>query len=60
MLKYLCLRIGSRLFTLLIVTVILIALPQLPGSPVDAMLTEDATEDQIQAFIREWGLEQPL
>lgn len=60
MLKYLCLRIGSSLFALLIITVIVFSLSQLSGSPVDALLPDDATEDQIQAFIREWGLDQPL
>lgn len=60
MLRYLVLRISSSLFALLIITIIVFLLTQLSGSPVDALLPDDATEEQIAAFIREWGLDQPL
>lgn len=60
MLQYLTLRIASSLFALLIITVIVFSLSQLSGSPVDALLPDDATEEQIAAFTRDWGLDQPL
>lgn len=60
MLRYLTLRIASSLFALLIITVVVFSLTQLSGSPVDALLPDDATEEQVEAFIREWGLDQPL
>ena len=60
MLAFLLLRIGSSLFALLIITVIVFLLTQLSGSPVDALLPDDATPQQIEDFIRNWGLDKPL
>lgn len=39
---------------------IVFALSQLSGNPVDALLPDDATEEQIQSFVREWGLDRPV
>lgn len=60
MLRYISLRVFSSLFALLIITMIVFSLSQLSGSPVDALLPDDATQEQIDLFIREWGLDQPL
>ena len=60
MLRYLALRIASSLFALLIITIVVFLLTQLSGNPVDALLPDDATQEQVDAFIREWGLDQPL
>lgn len=60
MLRYLLLRLGSSLFALLIISMIVFSLSQLSGNPVDALLPDDATQDQIDTFIRDWGLDQPL
>lgn len=60
MLRYLALRIASSLFALLIITIVVFLLTHLSGNPVDALLPDDATEEQVEAFIREWGLDQPL
>lgn len=60
MLRYLALRIASSLFALLIITIVVFMLTQLSGNPVDALLPDDATQEQVDAFIREWGLDQPL
>lgn len=60
MFRFLALRIGSSLFALLIITIIVFLLSHLSGSPVDALLPDDATQEQIDSFIREWGLDKPL
>lgn len=60
MLRYLALRISSSLFALLVITLVVFSLSQLSGNPVDALLPDDATEEQIQAFVRDWGLDRPL
>ncbi len=48
------------MFALLVITVIVFMLTQLSGSPVNALLPDDATREQIDSFIREWGLDKPL
>ncbi len=60
MFRYLLLRITSSLFALLVITIIVFFLSYLSGSPVDALLPDDATQEQIDTFIREWGLDKPL
>jgi len=51
---------ASSLFALLIITVIVFFLSHLSGSPVDALLPDDATQEQVDNFIRAWGLDKPL
>jgi peptide/nickel transport system permease protein len=58
--RFLTLRVASSLFALLIITIIVFLLSHLSGSPVDALLPDDATQEQIDSFIREWGLDKPL
>lgn len=60
MLRFLILRISSSLFALLIITIIVFMLSHLSGSPVDALLPDDATQEQVDNFIRAWGLDKPL
>ncbi|WP_378941300.1 ABC transporter permease [Paracoccus sp. R86501] len=60
MFRYLARRIASSMFALLVITVIVFMLTQLSGSPVNALLPDDATREQIDSFIREWGLDKPL
>ncbi len=60
MFRFLVTRISSSLFALLIITIIVFLLSHLSGSPVDALLPDDATQEQVDNFIREWGLDQPL
>ncbi len=60
MFRFLALRIASSLFALLIITIIVFLLSHLSGSPVDALLPDDATQEQIDTFIRDWGLDRPL
>lgn len=60
MFRYLARRIGSSLFALFVITVIVFWLTHLSGSPVDALLPDDATQEQVDSFIHEWGLDKPL
>ena len=60
MFRFLALRITSSLFALLIITIIVFLLSHLSGNPVDALLPDDATKEQVDSFIREWGLDKPL
>lgn len=60
MVRFLALKLASSAFALLIITMIVFALSQLSGNPVDALLPDDATEEQIQSFVREWGLDRPV
>lgn len=60
MFRFLVTRISSSLFALLIITIIVFLLSHLSGSPVDALLPDDATQEQVDNFIRDWGLDQPL
>ncbi len=60
MLRFLGLRIASSLFALLIITIVVFFLSHLSGNPVDALLPDDATQEQIDSFVREWGLDKPL
>lgn len=60
MLRFLSLRIASSFFALLIITIIVFFLSHLSGNPVDALLPDDATKEQIDSFIHEWGLDKPL
>lgn len=60
LLRFLGLRIASSLFALLIITIIVFLLSHLSGNPVDALLPDDATQEQVDTFIRDWGLDEPL
>ena len=60
MLKFLAVRIAESLAALLAISVLVFALTHVSGSPVDAMLPDDATPAQAEALIREWGLDRSL
>lgn len=60
MIHFLAIRLLQALVTLLAITVIVFALTHLTGSPIDALLPDDATTEQIEALIRHWGLDRPL
>jgi len=60
MLKFLTIRIAESLAALLAISVLVFALTHVSGSPVDAMLPDDATPAQAEALVQEWGLDRPL
>ncbi|WP_417208554.1 ABC transporter permease [Antarctobacter sp.] len=58
--KYICIRFVESLAAILVITMMVFALTHMSGSPVDALLPQDATQEQIDALVRAWGLDQPL
>lgn len=53
-------RFLQALVALLAITLIVFGLTHLTGSPVDALLPDDASQEQIESLIRHWGLDRPL
>jgi peptide/nickel transport system permease protein len=58
--RFLAIRFAQSLLSLWVITVIVFGLGHLSGSPVDALVPDDATPDQIESLIRHWGLDRPL
>ena len=58
--RFLAIRFLQTLVALLAITVIVFGLTHLTGSPVDALLPDDASAEQIETLIRHWGLDRPL
>jgi len=58
--KFLLVRGLESLVALWAITLIVFALTHLTGSPVDALLPDDASPQQVQDIIGEWGLDRPL
>lgn len=57
--RFLAVRFLQSLFALWVITMIVFGLSHLTGSPVDALLPDDATPEQIDALIRHWGFDRP-
>ena len=58
--RYLAYRIVQSLVTLLVISVIVFGLSRLSGSPVDALLPDDAGPEEAAQLMRVWGLDRPL
>ena len=58
--RFLAIRFLQTLVALLAITLIVFGLTHLTGSPVDALLPDDASQAQIESLIRHWGLDRPL
>ena len=58
--RFLAIRFLQTLVALLAITLIVFGLTHLTGSPVDALLPDDASPQQIETLIRHWGLDRPL
>ena len=58
--RYLIRRAGQSLLALLAISVITFGLSHLSGSPVDAMLPDDAGPEEAERLTREWGLDRPI
>ena len=58
--RFLAIRFLQTLVALLAITLIVFGLTHLTGSPVDALLPDDASQEQIETLIRHWGLDRPL
>ena len=60
MLRFLLTRLSQMMVSLLAITVIVFSLSHLTGSPVDALLPDDATPQQIESLTEHLGLNRPL
>ena len=60
MLGFLAVRFLQMLVALLAISLIVFSLSHLTGSPIDALLPDDATTEQIETLTRHWGLDRPL
>ena len=60
MLKFISSRILHSFISLLAISLIVFSLSHLTGSPVDALLPDDATPQQIENLIVHLGLDRPL
>lgn len=60
MLKFIASRTLHSLISLLVISLIVFSLSHLTGSPVDALLPDDATPEQISNLIAHLGLDRPL
>ncbi len=58
--RFLVIRLLQALVALFAITLIVFGLTHLSGSPVDALLPDDASPAQIETLIRHWGLDRPL
>ena len=58
--RFLAIRFLQTLVALFAITLIVFGLTHLTGSPVDALLPDDASPEQIETLIRHWGLDRPL
>lgn len=59
MLRFLLTRLSQLVASLLVITVIVFSLSHLTGSPVDALLPDDATPQQIKSLTEHLGLNRP-
>lgn len=59
MLRFLLTRLSQLVASLLVITVIVFSLSHLTGSPVDALLPDDATPRQIESLTEHLGLNRP-
>lgn len=60
MARFILKRFLQALLSLLVITLIVFSLSHLTGSPIDALLPDDATQAQIDNITRELGLDRPL
>lgn len=59
MLRFILTRFFHAIISLLAVTVIVFSLSHLTGNPIDALLPDDATPQQIEALTKHLGLDRP-
>jgi peptide/nickel transport system permease protein len=58
--RYIIMRVGHALLALLAISIIIFSLTRITGDPVDVLLPEDATADEIERARALWGLDRPL
>lgn len=60
MIRFLLVRLLESAVALLAISIIAFGLTHLSGSPVDALLPDDATAEEAAILIREWGLDRSI
>ncbi|MDL2318866.1 ABC transporter permease [Eubacteriales bacterium OttesenSCG-928-A19] len=61
MIRYILKRLGQSLLVLFIVTVmVFLVMHMIPGDPIQIVLGDSATPEQIEFYTKEFGLDQPL
>ncbi len=58
--RFVLIRVLQSLVALWIITIIVLGLSHMTGSPIDALLPDDASPRQIEDLSRHWGLDRPL
>ena len=58
--RYILIRVGQSVLTLLVLTVIVFSLARISGNPLDVLLPLEATVEDAKRLEAEWGLDQPL
>ena len=60
MLRFLIVRLGQSVLTLVFVSVIIFALVRLSGSPTDVLIPESASPEAADRIAHLWGLDKPV
>lgn len=58
--KFIAIRFLQSVFALWLISLIVFMLTRLTGSPIDSLLPDDASQEQIQAVMQHWNLDKPL
>ena len=59
MIRFVLMRLSQMLVTLLVITFIVFSLSHLTGNPIDSLLPDDATPQQIASLTEHLGLDRP-
>ena len=58
--RYIILRLGQAVLSLVVISVVVFALARVTGSPLDVLLPEEATAVDIARVEARWGLDSPI
>jgi peptide/nickel transport system permease protein len=58
--RYIFIRLGHAVLALLAISIIIFGLTRITGNPVDVLLPEEATAEEIAMAEEVWGLDKPL
>lgn len=58
--RYIIRRVGQGVLALIVISMVVFTLTRVSGDPLDAILPEEASEEQIALTKTKWGLDEPL
>ncbi len=58
--RYIILRVAQGILAIFIISTITFALARVSGDPLNVLLPEEASEEQIELTKKEWGLDKPI